>query len=89
MPRRAPQSRRSYNSYVTFVDGAIGELIEALQKKRMWENTLMVVSSDNGGPQYLSENGYARPRHGSTPLVVHLRKPAMRIRLDARPHRAV
>jgi arylsulfatase I/J len=37
---------------VTFVDTALGEFVETLKAKSMWENTLMVVLSDNGGPIY-------------------------------------
>jgi len=32
--------------------------VNALKDKGMWENTLMVVSADNGGPQYMSTKGY-------------------------------
>jgi len=51
-------ARNSYASMITFVDHAIGDVIDTLKYKGMWTNTLMVVSSDNGGPQYLSEHGY-------------------------------
>lgn len=50
--------RRSYAAMVTWTDSAIGKMIDALKSKRMWDNTLVVVSSDNGGPQYLSPIGY-------------------------------
>jgi len=54
------RSRRSYASYVTWVDNAIGQIIDGLKARAMYDNTLMVVSSDNGGPQYLSPQGYQK-----------------------------
>jgi arylsulfatase I/J len=50
--------RRSYGAMVTFADSAMGKIVNALKDKGMWGNTLMVVSADNGGPQYMSEKGY-------------------------------
>ena len=37
---------------VTWVDTQIGRLIDGLKAKGMWDNTLLVFSSDNGGPIY-------------------------------------
>eukprot|EP00966_Prymnesium_polylepis_P137115 3168316-Prymnesium_polylepis.1 len=50
--------RRSYAAMVSWTDHAIGRVIAALKDKGMWDSTLMVVSADNGGPQYLSPVGY-------------------------------
>eukprot|EP00929_Paragymnodinium_shiwhaense_P033329 TRINITY_DN18316_c0_g2_i1.p1 TRINITY_DN18316_c0_g2~~TRINITY_DN18316_c0_g2_i1.p1 ORF type:complete len:763 (-),score=112.99 TRINITY_DN18316_c0_g2_i1:608-2896(-) len=50
--------RRSYAAMVHWTDSAIGQVIEALKAKNMWDNTLMVVSADNGGAQYMSDVGY-------------------------------
>lgn len=49
------EERRSYAAMVTWTDSAIGKIIEALKSKNMWDNTLIVVSADNGGPQYISD----------------------------------
>jgi len=50
--------RRSYAAMVTFTDTAIGKMVDALKAKEMWDNTLVIVSADNGGAQYLSHIGY-------------------------------
>jgi len=50
--------RRSYGAMVTFTDTGIGKMIDALKSKGMWENTIVVVSADNGGAQYMSPIGY-------------------------------
>eukprot|EP00930_Biecheleria_cincta_P055119 TRINITY_DN41481_c0_g1_i1.p1 TRINITY_DN41481_c0_g1~~TRINITY_DN41481_c0_g1_i1.p1 ORF type:complete len:642 (+),score=93.16 TRINITY_DN41481_c0_g1_i1:50-1975(+) len=50
--------RRSYAAMVTWADSAIGQMVDALKAKKMWDNTLMVVSADNGGAQYMSPIGY-------------------------------
>ena len=35
---------------VNYLDDVVGELVQALKTKGMWDNLLFVVSSDNGGP---------------------------------------
>lgn len=50
-------SRRTYHALVTFMDEMIGNVTNALKDKGMWENTLVVFSSDNGGPIYYNGTG--------------------------------
>jgi arylsulfatase A-like enzyme len=42
--------RSAYAGMVTAMDEGIGRILEALDRKGMRENTLIVFSSDNGGP---------------------------------------
>ena len=49
--------RRAYHSMVWNVDRAIGRIVEALHAKAMYENSLIVLSADNGGPIYMSGRG--------------------------------
>lgn len=44
--------RRQYAAMVQYMDTQIEKLVEALKAKNMWENTLFVFMSDNGGPVY-------------------------------------
>merc|ERR550534_3022661 len=48
--------RRQYAAMCTFWDEVIGNVTKALKESEMWENTLLVFSSDNGGPTYWSLN---------------------------------
>ena len=41
--------RRTLQAMVSVADNVTGHLVELLKKKGMWDNTLMVVSADNGG----------------------------------------
>ena len=43
---------RTYHAMLLGLDDIIGNITSALKAKGMWENTLVVVSSDNGGPIY-------------------------------------
>jgi len=45
-------NRLIYAAMVLYLDDAIGEVILALKAKHMWEDTLVVFTSDNGGPIY-------------------------------------
>ena len=48
-PHRYP--RAAYAAMISFLDAQIGRLIETLKKKGLYENTLIVFTSDNG-PSY-------------------------------------
>ena len=43
------EKRKYYLAMVKYLDDVIGELVNALKAKDVWSNTLIVVSSDNGG----------------------------------------
>jgi len=51
------QSRKLYAAMAHNLDNSIGALITALKEKDLYSNTLIVFSSDNGGPVY--NNGSA------------------------------
>jgi len=44
--------RRKYAAMVHYMDAVVGKIVKKLEDKGMWDRTLMVVSSDNGGPTY-------------------------------------
>lgn len=46
------KNRRLYAAMVLYMDYAIGEAVRALKEKGMYEDTLIVFTSDNGGPIY-------------------------------------
>ena len=41
--------RRTYQAMVSVADNVTGHVVELLKKKGMWDNTILVVSADNGG----------------------------------------
>lgn len=44
-------TRRTYAAMITSIDDQVGKIIAALEKKGLRENTLIIFSSDNGGPR--------------------------------------
>ena len=48
------RQRQLYAAMVTYVDGMIGRVVDALKAKNMWSNLLWISSADNGGPIYNS-----------------------------------
>lgn len=44
-------SRRAYAAMITVMDDEIGRVLNALDKRKMRDNTLIVFQSDNGGPR--------------------------------------
>ncbi len=44
-------SRRAYAAMISAMDDQIGEVVRALERRGMRENTLIVFQSDNGGPR--------------------------------------
>jgi len=55
-------NRRTYAGMVAAMDEGIGEILAALEKKGLRENTLIFFCSDNGGPQpgVITSNGPLR-----------------------------
>eukprot|EP01064_Diplonema_japonicum_P013579 TRINITY_DN2111_c2_g1_i1.p1 TRINITY_DN2111_c2_g1~~TRINITY_DN2111_c2_g1_i1.p1 ORF type:complete len:544 (+),score=167.27 TRINITY_DN2111_c2_g1_i1:47-1633(+) len=49
--------RAQYHAMVNYLDNVLGNITTLLKTKGMWEDTLMVFSSDNGGPLVLPESG--------------------------------
>lgn len=43
-------NRRRFAAMVSEMDDSVGKLVKALKKKNMLENTIIVFSTDNGGP---------------------------------------
>jgi len=58
-------SRRIYHSMVLYLDTAVGAIIEAIKAKGMWDNTIVVFSSDNGGPIYIPGGANNHPLRGA------------------------
>ncbi|CAE8635175.1 unnamed protein product [Polarella glacialis] len=45
-------AQRKYAAMTAYMDDVTGQIVRKLEEKNMWENTLLVMSSDNGGPTY-------------------------------------
>ncbi len=56
--------RKTYAAMVTYMDEAVGEIEAVLKKKGMWDKTLLVFISDNGGPIYVPGNSNNFPLKG-------------------------
>jgi arylsulfatase I/J len=50
--------RQYYNSMVNYLDTNIGVVVQALKQANLYDNTLVVFSSDNGGPIMGPGNNY-------------------------------
>lgn len=59
------QLRRVYAAMALYMDDAIGEVVAALKAKGMWDDTLLVFASDNGGPTYFPGSANNHPLKGA------------------------
>ena len=48
--------RRTYQAMVSVADNVTGHVVQQLKERNMWDNTLMVVSADNGGAPCAGSN---------------------------------
>ena len=48
-----------YNGMVAAADDLFGNMTRALRSKRMYKNTLIIMSSDNGGPASVYASSHA------------------------------
>ncbi len=60
-------NRKTYAAMITALDDAVGQIVKALEDEKLAQDTLIVFSSDNGGPnpKKLSDNGVLRAGKGS------------------------
>uniref|UniRef100_A0A7S2IR02 Sulfatase N-terminal domain-containing protein n=1 Tax=Haptolina brevifila TaxID=156173 RepID=A0A7S2IR02_9EUKA len=49
---RSTHERQRYHAMIAMLDDMVGNVTSLLQQKRMWQSTLMVLTTDNGGPIY-------------------------------------
>jgi len=52
--------KSSKHSYIKFLDGLIGEIIEFLKKENLWKETYLIITSDHGahlGCSWLAKKG--------------------------------
>ena len=56
--------RRIYHAMVNYLDDVVGQMETLLKKRDMWNQTLFVVSSDNGGPVYVGGGANNYPLKG-------------------------
>eukprot|EP00401_Gymnodinium_catenatum_P076341 CAMPEP_0117502376 /NCGR_PEP_ID=MMETSP0784-20121206/23781_1 /TAXON_ID=39447 /ORGANISM="" /LENGTH=593 /DNA_ID=CAMNT_0005297657 /DNA_START=136 /DNA_END=1917 /DNA_ORIENTATION=+ len=54
------KSRRGYNGMITWLDGAVGRVVDLLRDKGLYDDTLIVFTSDNGAENF----GDNRPLRG-------------------------
>jgi arylsulfatase A-like enzyme len=61
------EPRRTYAGMLAAADEAIGQIVDAIEKKGLRKDTLFVFSSDNGGPQpgKVTSNGKLRAGKGT------------------------
>ncbi len=82
------ESHRDYLRHVTALDADVGRLLDALQRLGQAENTLVILTSDNG--YYLREHGLGDKRSAydeslRVPLLVRLPGPAAAATPNAKP----
>jgi arylsulfatase A-like enzyme len=63
----ADPSRRAYAAMITAMDDQIGKIVEALDRRGMRDNTLIVFESDNGGPRSAKFTGEVDMSKGTIP----------------------
>jgi arylsulfatase A-like enzyme len=64
---KLPEPRRTYAGMLAAMDEAIGQVVEAVERKGLRKDTLFIFSSDNGGPQpgRVTSNGKLRASKGT------------------------
>jgi arylsulfatase A-like enzyme len=62
-----PEPRRTYAGMLAAMDEAIGQIVDAVEKKGLRKETLFIFSSDNGGPRpgVVTSNGKLRAGKGT------------------------
>ncbi|XP_065187652.1 arylsulfatase J-like isoform X2 [Sycon ciliatum] len=52
------KKRRTFSAMVTAMDEAIGNITQTYKDQGLWENTMMIFTTDNGGPTTVGANNW-------------------------------
>jgi arylsulfatase I/J len=52
------EPRQIYHAMVKYLDDVFGNITKMLKNKGMWDDLLLIVSSDNGGPIHIAANNF-------------------------------
>ena len=79
-------TRRTYAAMITSVDDQVGRIVAALDKRGMRENTLIIFSSDNGGPRsaVVASGAHSREERAASGVKQEFSRPATAICVAAR-----
>ena len=58
------QARQYYSAMTAYLDTVVGNITRKLKQKAMWDNTLLFMASDNGGPIYGGQGACNHPLRG-------------------------
>ena len=64
-PASMYKPRRMCNAMMSALDDSIGQVVGSLKSSGLWNNTLLIFSADNGGPQDHANNWPLRGSKGS------------------------
>lgn len=85
-PEAIPKIRRYTDAQIHLIDRAVGQAVEALKKNGLWENTVILYTSDHG--DFLGDFGRLRkcglPCNALNRVPLLLRDPTGRIQLPAK-----
>lgn len=73
----AVKSRRHYYANITFIDDQVGEIIDALKRKGIYDNTLVIFTADHGdmmGDHHHWRKTYAFEGSAKVPYLMKLPK---------------
>ncbi len=72
-PEQVRKSRQGYYGNITLIDEKIGEILRALRRRGMTENTLILFTSDHGdmgGDHHLWRKTYAYEGSAKIPMII-------------------
>jgi arylsulfatase A-like enzyme len=72
---RGAAGYRAYMQHITAIDEEIGRVVDALEKNNQWDNTVVIVASDNGyylGEHQLGDKRSAYDESLRVPLLVRM-----------------
>lgn len=72
-PEQVRRSRQGYYGSVTFIDEQVGRILDALEKRGMLEDTLVLCTADHGdmtGDHHLWRKSYAYEASARIPMLV-------------------